>query len=270
MLLPPRRKGRIDRGRSAVQRLLLALAAILAALPGCAGDQEDVLARIRREKILRVGTDATYPPFETVDPAKGGLVGFDVDLMRAIGEKLGARVDFEIVPFDGILAGLSARKYDVVISAMTITEERSREVLFSNAYYAAGQSISIRSDAPIVDLQQLKGKRIGVQLGTTGERTARDVPHAQVVSFDAIGAAFLDLRNGRLDAVIADTPTAMLFARSHPEIRLVGAPITRESYGIAMRRPDDRLKQAIDAAIAELEESGRTAILRGLWGLEGP
>jgi polar amino acid transport system substrate-binding protein len=250
--------------------ILLPVLALVLLPPGCGGNGEETLARVRREGVLRVGTDATYPPFETVDPAKGGLVGFDVDLMRAIGEKLGARVDFTIVPFDGILGGLSAGRYDAVISALTITEERAREVLFSEPYYAAGQSICVRSDAAIGDLQELKGKRIGVQLGTTGERTAQDVPHAQVVSFDAIGAAFLDLRNGRLEAVIADTPTATLFARAHPEVRLVGKPITRESYGIALRRADEKLKRAIDEAIRDLEASGRTAALRGLWGLEEP
>ncbi len=237
---------------------------------GCASRSEETLARVRREGILRVGTDATYPPFETVSTSDGTVVGFDADLMRAIADRLGARAEFVVVPFDGILAALNSGKYDVVISAMTITPDRSRQVLFSEPYYAAGQSICVRSDGGIRGIADLPGHRLGVQLGTTGERLAKQVEHAEVVSFDAIGAAFLDLRIGRLDAVISDTPTAALFAREHPEVRLVGEPITRESYGIAFRMRDGSLKKAVDSALEDLRSSGKIDDMRRRWALESP
>lgn len=251
--------------------LILALSLFACLWPqGCAQRAEETLARVRSSGVLRVGTDATYPPFETISTTNGEVVGFDADLMRAIGSKLGVEVEFLVVPFDGILAALSAGKYDAVISAMTITEERSRHVLFSKPYYAAGQSICVRSDGNVQGIADLPGHRLGVQLGTTGERMAKDVEHAEVVSFDAIGAAFLDLRIGRLDAVIADTPTAALFAREHPEVRVVGEPITRESYGIAFRTQDESLKKAIDSALGDLEGDGRIRELRRRWALEAP
>jgi polar amino acid transport system substrate-binding protein len=251
--------------------LILALSAFACLWPqGCAPRSEETLARARRQGVLSVGTDATYPPFETISTTNGEVVGFDADLMRAIAGELEVKVEFLVVPFDGILAALSAGKYDAVISAMTITEDRSRHVLFSEPYYAAGQSICVRSDSRIQGLAELPGHRLGVQLGTTGERMAKSVEHAEIVSFDAIGAAFLDLRIGRLDAVISDTPTAALFAREHPEVRLVGEPITRESYGIAFRMQDESLKKAVDSALGDLDRGGRLRELRRRWALEAP
>jgi polar amino acid transport system substrate-binding protein len=242
--------------------------AALAAL-SCARSEPDTMSRLRRDKVLRVGTDATYPPFETIDAGGSGeVVGFDADLMRALGEELGVRVEFLVVPFDGILASLDAGKFDAVISALTITEERARAVLFSEPYHEAGQSVCIRADADIRGAEDLRGKAIGVQLGTTGERIAGTLSAGSVVSFDAIGAAFLDLRIGRLDAVIADTPTARLFAGRYPEVRTVGEAITRESYGIAMRRQDEELKKEMDAALKRLGEQGTLRGLRARWGLE--
>ena len=260
--------------RSFATRLLTAviLAAVLLAplAAGCGKKSEGTLSRIRREATMRVGTDATYPPFESIDAANREVVGFDADLARAIGRRLGARVEFLVVPFDGILAALKSGKYDAVISALTITDDRAREVLFSEPYYAAGQSIVVHSGSTIRSEADLPGRRIGVQLGTTGEREAHKIDRAEIISFDAIGAAFIDLANGRLDAVIADTPTAALFANDHPEIVLVGAPITRESYGIAMRKSDLDLKGAIDGALRSLDSDGTVRSLREKWKLPSP
>ena len=245
----------------------LALALLLA---GCSAEKGDTLSHVQSTGVIEVATDATYPPFESIDPATGDIVGFDADLINAIAERLGARAEIRVVPFDGILAGLRSGKYDAVISCLTITEERARKVLFSDPYYHAGQSVCVRRDSPIRGPSELEGQRIGVQLGTTGERAAHRVPKAKVVSFDQISTALIDLRNGNLDAVIVDTPTGVLFSREHPEIQPVGEPITKESYGIAFRQEDARLKEAVDAALSALAEEGRIGDLRRAWGLGTP
>ena len=97
----------------------------------CTSEPGTTLDRIKANGVMQVATDATYPPFETVDP-NGNIIGFDADLIQAVAERLGARVEFQVVPFDGILAGLKAGKYDAVISCLTITEDRAKQVLFSN------------------------------------------------------------------------------------------------------------------------------------------
>jgi polar amino acid transport system substrate-binding protein len=253
--------------RALSRRIPLTIALLLLLVPACSNESTDTLDRIQTDGVLQIGTDATYPPFETFDSETGEIVGFDVDLIRLIAGRLGVRAEFQVVPFDGILAALRAGKYDAVISALTITEERARRVLFSRPYYAAGQSIVVRSDSPVSRPDDLKGERIGVQLGTTGERAAQRISYAEVVSFDAIGAALIDLRIGRLDAVIADTPTAALFCRKHSEIQIVGKPITEESYGIAFRLEDEKLRKSIDRILDELEKSGRLEQLRLRWKL---
>jgi len=252
--------------RAAVAAFVLLLSG--AAGFSCTSSEEGTLAKIRRTGILRVGTDATYPPFETVDPATGRLSGFDVDLIRALAERLPARVEFVVVPFDGIVPGLKSGKYDLIISAMTITPERARQVLFTQPYTVAGQSIVVRSDDTVLHgAMDLVGKRIGCQLATTGELEAKKVAQARVVSFDAIGSAFRDLENGNLDAVIADTPTARIFIRDHQTLRLAGEPLTREEFGMAVRPQDRDLAAAIDGALAELRAGGSMSAIEEQWGI---
>ena len=234
----------------------------------CTAREEGTLPRIRRTGVLRVGTDATYPPFETIDPATGGLVGFDVDLVRALARQLPARAEFVIVPFDGIVPGLKSGKYDLVVSAMTITPERAQQVRFTEPYTVAGQSIVVRrAEASIRSAAELAGKRIGCQLATTGEMEAKKVPGARVVSFDAIGSAFRDLENGNLDAAIADTPTARIFIRDRPTLDLAGEPLTREEFGMAARPGDAELVEALNRGLAELRDTGEMQALEAKWGI---
>lgn len=247
---------------------LFLLLALLVPFLGCSSEtSESTLERVASSKSLRVGTDASYPPFESIDPSTGHIAGFDVDLIRTLAARLGAEVEFTVVPFDAIIAGLRADKYDAVISAMTITPERAVQVSFSEPYSAAGQSVSIRTaDSTIVGVADLQGRRIGVQLATTGELEAKKIPGTTITSFDAIGNAFRDLENGNVDAVIADTPTARIFQRQHGSIRLIGAPLTHEEYGIACRKEDLELKGAFDEGIAALRESGELRALEQKWG----
>lgn len=265
-----RRRGSA-RARPVALRLLALLLVLGTGGWSCAPGDESAVERIQRTGVLRIGTDATYPPFESVDPATGELSGFDIDLVRTIAEHLRARAEFIVVPFDGIVPGLKSGKYDLIISAMTITTERARQVLFTQPYTVAGQSIVVRSaETSIAGPDDLAGKRIGCQLGTTGEMEARKIPRAQVVSFDAIGAAFRDLENGNLDAAIADTPTARIFIRDHATLRLAGEPLTREDFGMAVRQQDTDLAQAINQILDALRANGTLQAIGERWGITAP
>jgi len=217
--------------------------------------------------LLRIGTDATYPPFETVDINTGELVGFDIDLIKEICKELNKKPEFIVVPFDGIISGLKQKKYDAVISAMTITEERSREVNFSRSYYLAGQSIVVREENKnILNVNNLIRKKIGVQLGTTGEMQSKKIKDAEVVSYDNISAAFIDLENKKLDAIINDIPTNRAIITKRPNIyKIVGGVFTKEYYGIAVRKEDRELLLKINSAIDEIEKSGCLKKLKNKW-----
>ncbi|MDD5687232.1 MAG: basic amino acid ABC transporter substrate-binding protein [Elusimicrobia bacterium] len=225
---------------------------------------------VENTKVLKIGTDATYPPFETV-AGEGKVVGFDIDLMTAIAKEIGKEPQFIVVPFDGIISGLKQRKYDAVISAMTITEDRAKEVSFSKPYYLAGQSIAVSKDEQnIKGLEGLVGKRIGVQLGTTGEMEAKKIKNAKVVSFDNISAAFLDLENKKLDAIINDVPTNKSIIITRPgKFKTVGKLLTKEYYGIAIRKDNKELLDKVNSAIAKLEKTGDLKKLEIKWQIGG-
>jgi polar amino acid transport system substrate-binding protein len=224
------------------------------------------LACAKKEaQVLKVGTDTTYPPMEYKDVQTGKISGFDIDLMDSLASRMGYTIEYIEVPFDGIVAGLKTGKYDAIISSFTITPEREAEVDFTRPYMNAGQSIAVRTgEGKIGSFADLKGKKIGAQLGTTGEKLAGSVPGANVVSFDAISAAFIDLENGQLDAIINDRPVSARFVALKKTARLLDTTLTSENYGIALRKGDSRLEK-FNAALTELETSGVLRTLEEKW-----
>ncbi|UCG60286.1 MAG: basic amino acid ABC transporter substrate-binding protein [Candidatus Zixiibacteriota bacterium] len=232
-------------------------------LAGCGGGDDDSAAQ---RTVLRVGTDATYPPFETVDPETGRPGGFDIDLMTAVCQINGWRPQFIVTPFDGIIPGLRSKKYDAVISAMTITPERAAVVDFSYPYYLAGQTIAVPLDDSVTQgVDDLTGKRVGVQLGTTGELMAKKMDGLHVFSYDNIGAAFIDMANGNLDAVLNDFPTSRAYISKHGTAKTVGKILSTEYYGIAVRKGDAQLLTEINSALDELRDTGRYDRLHEKW-----
>jgi polar amino acid transport system substrate-binding protein len=241
----------------------MALIVGLLAVISCAGGDEKTASE---RKTLRIGTDATYPPFETINPETGKPDGFDIDLITAVCDMNGWQPQFVVTPFDGIIPGLRSKKYDVVISAMTITPERAAVVDFSEPYYLAGQTIAVPLDDSLIQtVADLVGKRVGVQLGTTGELMAKRTDGLHVFSFDNIGAAFIDMANGNLDAVLNDFPTSRAYIDKHGTAKTVGRILSTEYYGIAVRKNDLQLLDDINRALTELKAGERYHQLHLKW-----
>jgi ABC-type amino acid transport substrate-binding protein len=235
---------------------------ILIFLVGCGGGKQEAGKRT----TLRIGTDATYPPFETINTDNGQPAGFDIDLITSICQINGWKPEFVVTPFDGIIPGLTGGKYDVVISSMTITPERAAVVDFSQPYYLAGQSIAVPlATTNINGVADLKGKRVGVQLGTTGELMAQKIEGVHVFSYDNIGAAFIDMANGHLDAVLNDYPTTRAYIRSHGGARTVGELLSKEYYGMAVRKGDAELLGQINAALDRIRHDSIYRELHVKW-----
>lgn len=242
--------------------ILAAFLALTFLFASCGGKQEKASERT----VLRIGTDATYPPFETVNTETGKPEGFDIDLISLICQISGWKPEFIVTPFDGIIPGLQGEKYDVVISSMTITPERAAVVDFSDPYYLAGQTIAVPlGESQIKTPDDLKGKRVGVQLGTTGEMMAKKIEGAQVFSFDNIGAAFIDMSNGNLDAVLNDFPTTQAYIKGHHTAKTVGAILSKESYGIAVRKGDAELRDRINSALRKIRSDGQYQQIHIKW-----
>ena len=232
----------------------------------CSSQPTETLDKIKNSGKFLIGTDATYPPFESKDIQTGQMAGFDIDLIKAVCQKIEVQPEFVIVPFDGIIPGLKEHKYDAIISSFTITVAREEVVDFSQPYYVAGQAIAVPlKDTVTKNFEDLQGKRIGTQLGTTGEMLAKQVQEAQVISFDNISAAFIDLENGKLDAIINDKPTSQMIINVRKSAKIVGPLLTKEAYGIAVRQGDKKLLEAINLALQELKEEGVLEELNRKW-----
>ena len=221
---------------------------------------------------LSVGTEPAFPPFESTNKS-GELEGFDIDLMNAIGEKTGKTIDFQSLPFDGLIPALQSGTIDAAISGMSITDERKQTVDFSDPYFAAGLAIAVAEDnTDIKTIDDLEGKRIAVQIGTTGAEKANSISDAKVSTFDSAPLALQELANGNADAVINDAPATAEAVKSGnvPGIKVIGQILTDESYGIALPKGSDNA-EAINQAIAELKSDGTYATLYKKWiGSEPP
>jgi polar amino acid transport system substrate-binding protein len=209
--------------------------------------------------LVTIGTNAEYPPFEYVDE-EGNITGFDVDLMEAIAQEAGFEFEFVNTRWDGIFVALASGEFDAVISAATITEEREEMVDFSDPYFNAGQRIAVRADeTEIQGPEDLAGKKVGVQLGTTGDIWLTEETEAEVVRYDENTLAFQALANGDVDAAVADGPTVVDIIKANPEMDLKVLPgtYTEEQYGIAVNPDRQDLLAAINAGLAAVKESGQ-------------
>jgi len=224
------------------------------------------LARVKRAGVITFGSDTTYAPFEWIDPKANTAVGFDVDLANLLASKIGVKAQIITADFSGIIAALQTGKFDAIISAMTITEERKKEIDFSDPYYNSGQIIAVQaSNNSITKPEDLNGKTVGVQTGTTGEEAAKKIKGAKIRSYSDIQLAFSDLEIGRIDAVVNDSPVSLYYAKTHPKIKTVGDLFTIEQYGIAFRKDEPELRDAINNALKEIKANGEYAALYKKW-----
>ncbi len=216
---------------------------------------------------VRVATEAAYPPFEVINDQTKQPEGFDIDLMDAIAKKAGFEVEYQNTPFDAVLAGIGTCQFDAAISAITITEDRKKNMLFSDSYIDAGQIVSVRADNTTINgPEDLKGLTVGVQASTTGEIEAKKIEGVTVKPYDAVDLAFLDLSNKQVDAVIVDYPTTFAYvAKSPDKIKTVGKPFTDEQYGIAICNKKADLQQKINTALAALKADGTVQKLETKW-----
>jgi polar amino acid transport system substrate-binding protein len=215
---------------------------------------------------IRVATDATWPPFESVNDQTKQIEGFDIDLFKAIAEKQGLELEFVNVGFDPLLAGMAQGTYDAAISSITITDERKKDMLFSDPYYAAGQLVVVRKDnTNITGINSIAGS-VGAQIGTTGAMEVEKIKAATLKTYDDIGLAFQDLMNGQINAVVSDNWLALGYVARNPNaLKAAGGTFTAESYGIAVAKGKTDLLAKINAGLAAVKAEGKIEELSRKW-----
>lgn len=240
--------------------MLISLLIFLVAISGCTEKKEaddTTIQQIKDSGKLVVGTDYPYEPMEYIDET-GEVVGFDIDIANLIADELGVDVEIRDIDFDYLLDAVENGSVDIAIAAITITIERSEKVLFSNPYLNAGQIVIINaSNEDIYSEEDLKGKTVGVQSGTTSKDVA--VVYTEnlslVVIYNDYVYALENLTAGSIDAIVIDYPAGVGLIRDNPDVEIVGDPFTDELYGIAIKKGETELKALVDKVLSSISIS---------------
>jgi polar amino acid transport system substrate-binding protein len=220
---------------------------------------------------LTVGSDIPYPPFEQKAKTGGGYTGFDVELMESIGKEIGREPEFIDSSFETIFRDVSQGKFETVMSAATITEEREKEVSFSLPYYLSEQAILVQEGSSITGLSDLKGKVVAAQQGTTGLELGKEKAEAsELRAFPEGPDADNALKAGTVEAVIIDAPVAKQQAEELGGIEIVEKVPTEETYGIAVAKENSELVEQINEGLKKAIEDGSYAKVYEKWFKEAP
>ncbi len=236
--------------------LALILAAVTAfSLVACGGnaatEKDGATAK------LTMATNAEFPPFEYLEGEE--IVGADVDIAKAIAEKLGMELEITNIDFDAALTGAATGKYDMAVAGITANEERKKNMNFTDDYYKASQAIIVMADSEIKVAADLTGKKISCQEGTTGEQYLLDNSY-DIQSFKTGAEAIAALTAGKVDAVVIDNAVAKaLSAKQEGKTVVLDEALTQENYAIALKLGNTELTEKINAALKELKDSGELA-----------
>ncbi|WP_426428655.1 cystine ABC transporter substrate-binding protein [Pseudomonas palmensis] len=220
-----------------------------------AGEQ---LQKIKDSGSISVGLEGTYPPFSFVD-TDGKLTGFEVELSEALAKELGVKARLQPTKWDGILAALESKRLDIVVNQVTISDERKKKYDFSEPYTVSGiQALVLtKNKDTIKTAQDLAGKKVGVGLGTNYEQWLKDnVPKAIIKTYDDDPSKFQDLRVGRIDAILIDRLAALEYARKAKDTIAAGDAFSRQEAGVALRKGEPELLDAINKALGKLRADG--------------
>ena len=224
-------------------------------------------AAAKEWKTVRIGVDASYPPFESVAPS-GQMVGFDVDLTRALCAKMNVRCVWIPQDLDGIIPALKAKKFDIIVSSLTVTDKRREQIDFSDRLFDAPARMIAKKGSPLLPtVESLKGKHVGVEQGSTQEAYAKaywEPKGVTIVPYQNQDQVYADLATGRLDAALQDelqadagflkTPRGKDFAWAGPEVK--DPKTLGEGTAIGVRKEDGELKAKLNKALAEVHQDG--------------
>ena len=225
-------------------------------MAACGSKKEDSSAGDsgKKEKLV-MATNAEFPPYEFYEGKE--VVGIDADIAAAVAEEMGMELEIEDMAFDSIITAVTSGKADIGAAGMTVTEDRLENVDFTDTYATATQVIIVKEDSAIAGPDDLTGKKIGVQLGTTGDIYADDIEDATVERYNKGFEAVQALQQGKIDAVVIDGEPAKEFVKEAEGLKILDEAFTEEEYAIAVKKGNDELKEKINDALANLKESGK-------------
>lgn len=218
-----------------------------------------------QDNVLRVGTDATFPPMEYVE--NGKRTGFDIELVEALAKAMGKQVEWVDIDFKGLIPGLISKRFDMAVSAIYITDERKKVVDFTDSYYAGGLVVMVKdNNTSIKKIADLDGKKVSVQVGTksVGYLTEKH-PKVQRIEVEKNQEMFNLVDIGRADAAVTGKPAAFQYVRTRGGMRVLEEQLTTEEYGMAIRKDTPELTKAVNAALTKIKADGSYAALIKKW-----
>ncbi len=241
-------------------------------------EKDHTWAVIQQTGVLRVGMDASYPPFEEIDETTGELRGYDVELAREIGRRLGLEVQFVNIGFDGLYDALIAKKVDAVISALPYDPLRTQDVFYTMSYFNAGLVLVVKEGETedalskvegIESVDDLGGRTLGVEWGSDsdaqGRRLVKRLTGLNLRPYPTPLDTLWGLKNGEVEAVLVDAFSAHHFIKHEGGVKIVGEPVTDESYVIAVGPTSTELLSALNAVLLALRDDGTLIRLRDEW-----
>lgn len=229
--------------------LALVMVAVLAlAMVACGAADKDVLT---------MGTNAAFPPYEFVDE-NNNVVGIDAEIAAAVAEKLGMELEIKDMAFDSLITAVSSGAIDVALAGMTVTPERAESVNFSDSYATGIQVVIVTEDSAIASIEDLDGKKIGVQSGTTGDiYCAGDYGEENIARYDNGALAVAALQNGQVDCVVIDNEPAKAFVEANEGLKILDTEYITENYAAAIAKENTELLEKFNTALAELKAEGK-------------
>jgi polar amino acid transport system substrate-binding protein len=228
--------------------LVLAIIASLGILAACSKKPE-------KKKVLVMATNAEFPPYEYHDG--DAIVGIDAEIAQLIADKLGMELKIEDVLFDSIIPGVKEGKYDMGMAGMTVTDERLKEVNFSESYATGVQVVIVKEDSDIKTLDDVAGKKIGVQTSTTGDIYASgDYGEENITKYDNGALAVQALISGKVDCVIIDNEPAKNYVAANEGLKILETEYVTENYAICFAKENTELQSEVNDALKELIANG--------------
>ncbi|HAS16610.1 MAG: hypothetical protein A2Y48_10430 [Nitrospirae bacterium RIFCSPLOW2_12_42_9] len=241
--------------------------------PGTEKKQDTSLERVKKAGALLWGADVVGGiPYVYEDPKnKGSYIGFEMDIANAIAHQLGIEVRLVIKAWDTLIPELQKGSFDIAMNGIEDTEDRKKIVLFSDPYYIYSQKITVRKETKGISLlADLKGKKVATLSGTAAEDILRQTAGIHVVTNPEIIYSYKDLEDGKVDAVLLDTPIAAAYGATNPKLKNVGESFGEGQYVIALRKEDKALMDAVNQALTVLKNNGDLKAIYTKWGIMDP
>lgn len=244
----------------------LLLGMMMVVMAGCGSSEKTTFQRIKDTKEMTFAMTGAYPPFNFINE-NGDLVGFDIDIANAIAEKMDVKAKPITTTWDGIISGLTGKRFDMIIGSMAVTEERQQKVSFTDPYYLDGAQFFAKPDSGFKDISELKGGSVGVVTGTTFHTYLSKLNNVtEILQFDSDVDNMKSVEIGRADGLVTGKLVGLYSAKQYNvAIEPIGEPLYQETIAIAIRQEDKDLVIAVNKALQEMKEDGTYEKISKKW-----